>query len=390
MASVTLKVGEVYPDGTVPIILRFIINRVVRKKTIARVQDKNFDRSRMEVKRGEENYLQTNQLIIQELAEAKQYLLSCKLKDVPPDADTFFKRLKGDTLSQVIRAYAETLDLEGSFGNANKYRSVANKIVEAKKDVSPMHVTLEWVESYMKHLKSIGNNPNTRAKDLKVISAVLNKVNGANNPLKDYKKPSNKGHKEKLTLDELKAFREAKVEGFESICQKAWMFSFYSRGMRIFDLLTLRWVNLQDGYLTYTAEKTGKKKTIRVTAPMKEILDSMDRSGEYIFPIIKTSYSVFESPRMMDKKRFKERVNRWAWRVNQALKSIAATAGITKHVTNHVARHTFAYLCLRNGMDLALIQNLLDHGSITTTKYYTEDLMKDDVLDDAVEGMFDK
>ena len=61
---------------------------------------------------------------------------------------------------------------------------------------------------------------------------------------------------------------------------------------------------------------------------------------------------------------------------------------IDKHITMHVARHTFAYLADQGGIPLGTIQQLLDHGKIGTTQVYVESLRKNDELDKAVEGLF--
>lgn len=69
---------------------------------------------------------------------------------------------------------------------------------------------------------------------------------------------------------------------------------------------------------------------------------------------------------------------------NKYLAEVAERAGIDKHVTSHVARHTYATRCLAHGVRIEAVQRTLGHASIKTTQIYAK------MVDTTVLEAFDK
>ena len=105
----------------------------------------------------------------------------------------------------------------------------------------------------------------------------------------------------------------------------------------------------------------------QLTRPGNPVLDQLPKDPKRVIKLVNTENTLF----------------------NKQLTTAAVLAGITKKISMHTARHTFAYLADMRGVSAATIQSLLDHGDLATTERYIRALRRSDELDKAVDQMWE-
>ena len=129
-------------------------------------------------------------------------------------------------------------------------------------------------------------------------------------------------------------------------------------GLRISDLLNLRWKDVSEGSVKVKEQKTGKVKRFPLNDACVEALRSIPRGEpkEYIF-VSHSNRNGSES---------KPWTRQYVW---QVLSEAAAVVGL-EEVGTHTLRKTFAYHVFTATKNLTLVQKLLNHSSPATTLRY--------------------
>lgn len=153
-----------------------------------------------------------------------------------------------------------------------------------------------------------------------------------------------------LTLDEVKAM--AATECTYPVLKRAFMFSCLT-GLRKSDIEKMTWSEVrQQGEFTrivFRQKKTGGQEYIDINPQAAEYMGERGEPTERVFRGFRySSYMLME-------------LKRWAVR-----------AGITKDITFHSGRHTFAVLMIDLGADIYTVQKLLGHKEIHTTMIYAK------------------
>lgn len=173
-------------------------------------------------------------------------------------------------------------------------------------------------------------------------------------------------HVEFMTADELARLLDApKGSDVKSLRDRAILRMLFSTGLRVSELCSLsRDIDLSSDEVSIR----GKGDKVRVVflsddakAAVKAYLDKRDDMDDSLFSKV-----------AVEKRHKGESLPLTTRSVERIVKHYAAKAGImTKRVTPHVLRHSFATDLLSNGADLRSVQALLGHANIGTTQIYT-------------------
>lgn len=180
------------------------------------------------------------------------------------------------------------------------------------------------------------------------------------------------GRKRTLALTKEQIARIVNWRGDDDLCywRDMWLFSYLCNGINFRDMLFLKYGDIADGEISFIRSKTSSSsghKVIKavVTSRMEEIMERWG-NGRYgpcerlIFKCAKGNETSFEMAT----------VTRMAIiSCNKALKVIAEDLGIPRFTT-YSARHSFATVLKRSGVDIQFISESLGHASIRMTENY--------------------
>ncbi len=388
MASVNiiLREDKIDKNGLIPIYLRVSKGGHSRFFTTGiKIKKQDWDVDGRCIKKGK-NKTRMNAWLARQFEAMQGHALDLELQGKT------LKQLQRDGIKNASASFFEQAQLEiirlkqeGRYGNFKKSRSIIGKLQNyTGGQLRFDQITVSFLKDYTIYLReAMQNAPGTIESNLKHIRLIVKKaVREGTIPVTQdaflhFPIVGAKSQVSFLTNHELILLEELELEkdSLLAIFRDIFLFAATSNGMRISDLLKLKWGNVTDNWIHIQMHKFDKSHSLPLTNRGKKVLTLYgypDRPPEdYVFPCLDTKKNLEDSFVLG-----REIECRTAL-MNRYLKKLATMAGISKKLTTHIARHTCATRALSRGMKLAHVQRMLGHSSITTTQIYAKVIDKD-------------
>lgn len=249
-----------------------------------------------------------------------------------------------------------------------KYKTIRSKVAEFikhrynKQDIYLEALEYSFITAFEHYLKTKeGIDHNTTMSYIKRVKRIVNiSVNNrwiTYNPFAGFVCTSRKVTREELTEEEIQrlAEKEFKIKRLEEV-RDCFLFSCYT-GYAFVDAFKLSNENIvsgKDGELWINTSRTKTEITANVPL-LPQAIAIINKYKEHEGCIAKNKLLPIKSNQKM----------------NAYLKEIADLCDITKNLTTHIARHTFATtITLENDVPIESVSKMLGHTKITTTQIY--------------------
>lgn len=402
MSSVKVVLRKkIRKDGTYPLAIRITKDRTSSFVFIGQsIHEDDWDEAKQRVRKSHPNSARLNNFILSKLAEANDKLLELQTQNdtiTPKAVRTGLKpNTNGSSFFCSAESYLENFKTAGKYNRLNPDQSRLKQFKEflGDKDISFQEINVPLLNKFKAWLKGKkGASDRSIVNNLIIIRTIYNLAIKANvaDP-KHYPFGKEKiqiklpeSIKIGLTMAEVNAIENLDLQNKPILnhCRNLWLFSFYFAGMRISDVLRLRWSDFQDDRLTYKMGKNAKtgslKSSEKALAILKQYTSSQRSKDDLVFPELK-SLKNLDNAYLVQRK-----ISHAVKRIDKNLKVIAELSKIEKKLTMHIARHTFGNIS-GDKISIQMLQKLYRHSSITTTIGYQSNFIHKDA-DEALEAV---
>ena len=288
-------------------------------------------------------------------------------------------------MEKQIKLFLEFLENEKKLSE-NTLQSYKRDIVQFQEYLNNERLAFskinqQEIKRYIDHLKKIGKKTSTISRNLASIRSFYqflvrtrrvrkDPTEGMQSPKIEKKAPSI------LSSDEVELLLEQPTDtDLKGIRDKAMLEFAYATGMRVTEIISLNINDVNFATSSVVCSNGVKKRTIPLGTISLKALEEYVKKARPIMIKNEDEKALFVN---VNGKRL---TRQGFWKI---IKYYKEQAHITKDITPHVLRHSFATHLLQNGADLKSIQMMLGHSDISSTQVYMQ------FQDDTIKNIYHK
>lgn len=298
--------------------------------------------------------------------------------------------VKRKTVQEVFNQYIQELESANRLRYADMYKCTMHSLIKFNKhlDIPFSDMDTIWLKRYEVWLQSQGlaiNTLGTRFRHLRVIYnfAIEEKiVKSEYYPFNSFKVSKLSQTTAKRSIQKGEILSVLNYQGqtpLECLAIDLFTFSYLAAGINFGDIARLTKDNILENRLIYIRKKTQKQIKVSLQEQAIKLIQKYSMpDNPYLFPIL-SNFHKTEQQKV-------NRIHKIIAKVNKSLKEIGERLNIPIDLTTYVARHSFATVLKRSGVNTSLICEALGHSSERVTQIYL-DSFGNDQMEDAMKNL---
>jgi site-specific recombinase XerD len=400
--SVICYKSKTLANGEHPLMLRIAQNgKSIYKSLKISVAAKHWDFERNVPKPNNPNKDLIQKIILKTKLDYQQKILEKKANSEEFTASSLIneqkEEIKAKTVEEFYLSLIEDLKQKGRIGNSyaylNSYNTLRNFNKGKKLNYTFSHIDVSFCKKFEDWMRSKGNKDTTLSYQFRTLRATYNKAIEAKvvarekNPFIEYKLShfNTKTIKRALSKNDILKLINANCNGQSKLRQLThdlFSFSYLCGGISFVDIANLTRQNIVEDRLIYQRQKTHGNINLLLSKEASTIIakySTYQQEAEYLFPILHCKRHITPMQKS-------NRIHKICHQVNTELRAFAKELEITAEVTTYVARHSFATILKKSGVNIGIISQALGHQDIKTTQIYLSKFDNEQV-DDAMKNL---
>ena len=384
--SVICYKSKTLANGEHPLMLRIAQNGKSTYKSLKiSVAAKHWDFDKNVPKPNNPHKDLIQKIILKTKLDYQQRILEKKANKEEFTASSLINEQKEITKTQTVEEFylfiIEELKQKGQIGTSyaylNSYNTLRNFNKGKKLNYTFSHIDVSFCKKYEDWMRSKGNKDTTLSYQFRTLRAAYNRAIDAKivcrekNPFIEYKLShlNTKTMKRALSKADILKIINADCNGqnnLRKLTHDIFAFSYLCGGISFVDIANLTPDNIIENRLIYQRQKTHGGINLVLSEQAKQIIyqySDYQQEAEYLFPILHRKRHITPMQKS-------NRVHKICHQVNTELRAFARELGIMAEVTTYVARHSFATILKKSGVNIGIISQALGHQDIKTTQIY--------------------